>query len=103
MMRGAAAATALFVPGAAFAALAPTRRLRLDHLHMARVSDEEGHVTGVDLSGSKIGGPVEGRVLMLPDPMGATGSTTIRAIDHYIEHHGRPSRVVALPMISTPG
>ena len=56
----------------------------------------------MDLSGSKIGGSVEGKVLILPDPMGATGSTTIRAVDHYLEHHGRPSHVLALPMIATP-
>jgi uracil phosphoribosyltransferase len=59
-------------------------------------------VTGVDLSGSKIGGSVEGAVLLLPDPMGATGQTTARVLRHYRETYGRPSRVVALPMIATP-
>ena len=38
----------------------PDSSLRLDHLNMSRVSDDEGHVTGVDLSGSKVGGTVEG-------------------------------------------
>jgi uracil phosphoribosyltransferase len=83
-------------------AVLPDENVRLDHLNMARRSDAEGHVTGVDLSGSKIGGTVDGAVLLLPDPMGATGSTTLRAIQHYREHHGRPARVIAMPMIATP-
>jgi uracil phosphoribosyltransferase len=65
----------------------PGDNVRLDHLTMARVSDAAGHVVGVDLHGSKIGGSVEGAILLLPDPM---------------EHHGRPARIVAMPMIATP-
>lgn len=82
--------------------LLPAERVRHDHLTMARRSNEEGEVVGVDLSGSKIGGPVEGAILFLPDPMGATGKTTVRALSHYAENYGKPSKVVALPMISTP-
>ena len=59
-------------------------------------------VTGVDLSGSKIGGRVDGSVLLLPDPMGATGKTTVRALEHYHKHYGKPAKIVALPMIATP-
>lgn len=80
----------------------PPENVRLDHLTMARQCDAEGHVIGVDLGDSKIGGSVEGSILLLPDPMGATGSTTVRAVRHYIEHHGKPARVVAMPMIATP-
>jgi len=83
-------------------AVLPDENIRLDHLNMARKSDAAGHVVGVDLSGSKIGGTVDGSILLLPDPMGATGSTTIRAIDHYRRHHGKPARVIAMPMIATP-
>lgn len=78
------------------------QRVRLDHLTMARQSDADGHVIGVDLSGSKIGGRVEGSVMILPDPMGATGKTTVRAIQHYLSNFGRPQKIVALPMIATP-
>jgi uracil phosphoribosyltransferase len=80
----------------------PDDNVRLDHLNMARISDEQGHVIGVDLSGSKIGGTVDGSMLLLPDPMGATGSTTIRAVKHYLEHHGQPTRIIAMPMMATP-
>lgn len=82
--------------------LLPAERVRHDHLTMARLSNERGEVTGVDLSGSKIGGSVEGAILFLPDPMGATGTTTVRALEHYVESYGRPSKIVALPMIATP-
>ena len=80
----------------------PDENVRLDHLTMARVSNDAGEVTGVDLSGSKIGGTVDDAVLLLPDPMGATGSTTVRAVEHYLEHHGKPARIVAMPMMATP-
>jgi len=80
----------------------PPENVRLDHLSMSRVSDADGRVTGVDLSGSKIGGSVEGTTLLLPDPMGATGSTTLRAVRHYLEQWGRPERIVAMPMMATP-
>lgn len=83
-------------------AVLPEENVRLDHLNMARRSDEQGHVTGVDLSGSKIGGSVEGAILLMPDPMGATGATTLKAVRHYHEHFGKPARIVAMPMIATP-
>ena len=80
----------------------PPENVRLDHLTLARRADASGHVVGVDLSGSKIGGSVDGAILLLPDPMGATGATTLRALRHYREHHGKPARIVAMPMIATP-
>jgi uracil phosphoribosyltransferase len=83
-------------------AVLPEENVRLDHLNMARKSDAQGHVIGVDLSGSKIGGTVDGAILLMPDPMGATGATTIRAVQHYCEHFGKPARIVAMPMIATP-
>lgn len=76
--------------------------VRLDHLSMSRLSDDEGRVTGVDLAGNKIGGQVDGAIMILPDPMGATGSTTIRAVRHYRKYWGEPARIIAMPMIATP-
>ena len=83
-------------------AVLPPENVRLDHLTLARRSDARGRVVGVDLTGSKIGGSVEGAILLLPDPMGATGSTTIRAVGHYLEGFGTPARIVAMPMMATP-
>jgi len=80
----------------------PLDHTRLDHLNMARVSDAEGRVVGVDLTGSKVGGSTAGATVVVPDPMGATGSTVVRAIEHLVEHHGRPAQVLCLPLIATP-
>lgn len=83
-------------------ALLPESNVRLDHLHMARVAAPDGGVARADLHGSKIGGSVAGRHLVVPDPMGATGSTATVALDHYLEHHGRPASVALLTLIATP-
>lgn len=82
--------------------LLPNADVRLDHLNIARSEDESGRATGADLSGSKVGGSVEGATLILPDPMGATGATTVCALEHYLEHYGRPAKIILMPMICTP-
>ena len=66
--------------------------VRQDHLVLGRTTDAEGHVTGAAMHGAKIGGPVDGAVLLIPDPMGATGSTITRVLDHYRADRGRASR-----------
>ncbi|MEM6673853.1 MAG: uracil phosphoribosyltransferase, partial [Planctomycetota bacterium] len=80
----------------------PIETLRLDHLNMQRVAGPDGHVERVDLTGSKVGGSIEGATVVLPDPMGATGSTVREAIAHLTEHYGRPARLILIPMICTP-
>jgi uracil phosphoribosyltransferase len=77
--------------------------VRVDHLYMQRVTGEDGHVAGVDLSGSKIGGPVDGATILVPDPMGATGGSISRVIEHYrSELGGAPRRIVACHLMVTP-
>ncbi|HET6201422.1 MAG TPA: uracil phosphoribosyltransferase [Planctomycetota bacterium] len=76
--------------------------VRLDHFHMARRTNRRGRVRGVSLEGSKIGGSVEGSILLLPDPMGATGTTTREVVRHYRRTHGTPAKIVCMPMIATP-
>jgi uracil phosphoribosyltransferase len=80
----------------------PVDHIRLDHLNMARRADDQGRVLGVDLSGSKVGGSTAGATVVFPDPMGATGSTILRAFEHLAEAYGRPGRVICLPLIATP-
>jgi uracil phosphoribosyltransferase len=78
-------------------------KVRQDHFYVARVSDEKGKVTGVNVSGSKIGGGVDKAMVLFPDPMGATGGTIIRAYQHYLnEVGGKPLMMVALHLIITP-
>lgn len=81
----------------------PPQNVRLDFLNMSRVTDAQHHVTGVRLDGSKIGGPVDDAVVLIPDPMGATGGTVCRAVEVY-EGLGRsaPRRVVAAHLMATP-
>ncbi len=77
------------------------RNVRQDHIFMNRRVDEKDRVVGTDVSGVKIGGPVEGAMVVLPDPMGATGGTILRAIDLY-RGLGKPARVIAVHLIVTP-
>lgn len=77
--------------------------VRQDHFYVARVSDESGQVTGVTVAGSKIGGEVDKAIVLFPDPMGATGSTIVRAYHHYQKQvGGTPRLMVAMHLIITP-
>ncbi len=76
--------------------------VRQDHVVMQRTTDEEGHVTGATMSGTKVGGPIAGRYILLPDPMGATGSSMCNAIRHYVELDPRHGPIVAMNLIVTP-
>ncbi|WPU66243.1 uracil phosphoribosyltransferase [Peredibacter starrii] len=77
--------------------------VRQDHFYVARVSDENGQVTGINVSGSKIGGGVDKAIVLFPDPMGATGGTIVEAYEHYKNKvGGTPLKMVALHLIITP-
>jgi uracil phosphoribosyltransferase len=77
--------------------------VRQDHVIMQRKTDEAGQVVGAEMSGSKVGGPVKGRIALLPDPMGATGSSMCNAIRYYRERlDGAPSMMIAMHLIVTP-
>jgi uracil phosphoribosyltransferase len=77
--------------------------VRQDHLIMSRMLDSADHVVGSDIGGSKIGGDVDGAVVLFPDPMGATGSSLSTAIRLYKEKvQGTMKRVLCLNLIVTP-
>ncbi len=77
--------------------------IRQDHVVMNRVTDAEGRVTGTDVHGSKIGGDVEGAVVLFPDPMAATGGSMKKAIEIYRDEvKGTASKLVAMHIIVTP-
>jgi len=77
--------------------------VRQDHLSLARETDADGKVTGAALGSAKIGGDVDGAFMLIPDPMGATGSTISKVLGHYRAHvKGTPKRVLALHLIITP-
>ena len=77
--------------------------VRQDHLSLGRQVDADGRVTGAALGAAKIGGPIDDAIVLIPDPMGATGSTVSKVLGHYQEEvHGTPSKIIALHLIVTP-
>lgn len=77
--------------------------VRQDHLMMNRITDADDHVTGAGLHAAKIAGPIDGRFMLIPDPMGATGGSLVRAIEWYRENvGGTPRRIFSLNLIITP-
>lgn len=78
--------------------------VRVDHIYLQRVVDPQtGEITGVHHSGSKLGGDVAGRVVFVPDPMAATGSSMKYVIDVYRNlEGGAPRKIVACHLIVTP-
>jgi uracil phosphoribosyltransferase len=77
--------------------------VRQDHLFMSRSTDAEGRVTGATWHDAKIGRDVDGRLVLFPDPMGATGSSLMSALDHYKTRlDGKPGRCVTMHLIVTP-
>jgi len=77
--------------------------LRLDHIFASRKIDSNHHVIGTDLGAAKIGGPVKDSIMLLPDPMGATGETVISILNHYkSEIPGPAKKWILLHLIVTP-
>ena len=77
--------------------------VRQDYFMINRVTDDEGAVTGAAISGCKVGGPVEDAVVLIPDPMGATGSSVLEVLRHYARKvEGKPKRVVLFHLVVTP-
>jgi len=74
--------------------------VRQDHLFMSRATDAKGQVTGATWHDAKIGRDVDGRIVLFPDPMGATGSSMISAMTHY-KTRLEGSRGGASPCISS--
>ena len=70
---------------------------------MSRVTDDKGRVTGTAWHDAKIGHQVAGRIVLIPDPMGATGGSMSAAMTHYkTKLDGAPRAVVAMNLIVTP-
>ena len=76
--------------------------VRQDHIVMARATNAEGKVTGSEISGQKIGGDVNDAIVIVPDPMGATGGSLAAAIDIYKQGYGLARKYVTAHLIVTP-
>ncbi|NBX92900.1 MAG: uracil phosphoribosyltransferase [Proteobacteria bacterium] len=75
--------------------------VRQDHISINRKIDEQEHVVGTQLGGLKIGGDVQDRFVVIPDPMGATGSTIGSVLEIY-RKLGKAKRYIAVHLIITP-
>src|SRR5690349_2514004 len=77
--------------------------VRQDHLFMSRQVNEHGEVIGATWHDAKIGRDVGERYVLFPDPMGATGSSMVSAVNYYrTALEGKPSKCIALHLIVTP-
>ncbi len=79
-------------------------RVRQDHIFLNRKTDEQQRVTGVSENGLKIGGDSAGKIILVPDPMGATGQTMGHAYQLYSQLGQKKAfrNFVALHLIVTP-
>lgn len=76
---------------------------RQDHIYAARVTNNKDEVIGVEFSGSKIGGDIDNAFVLIPDPMGATGSTICEVISHYKNNiAGKAIKFITAHLIITP-
>lgn len=75
--------------------------VRQDHMYMARKTDAEGKVIGVDFSGNKVGGSVEDAIVLFPDPMGATGTSLLEAINFY-KREAKARKLISLHLVVSP-
>ncbi|MBL7663778.1 MAG: hypothetical protein JNM93_01500 [Bacteriovoracaceae bacterium] len=77
--------------------------VRQDHIYISRVTNEQNQVMGASFSGSKIGGDVDGSLVFIPDPMGATGSSMHEVLTHYKQKvGGQAVKFIAIHLIITP-
>jgi uracil phosphoribosyltransferase len=87
----------------ALLALFGGRHARQDHVSMSRVAKGGQAVGDAELHSGKIGGTAEGAWVLLPDPMGATGTSMAKAIALYKGlPPAPPARFFALHLIVTP-
>ena len=75
--------------------------VRQDHIAINRKVDDQERVVGTNLGGVKIGGSVDNYFVVIPDPMGATGSTIKTAMEIYSER-GKAKKFIAIHLIVTP-
>lgn len=77
--------------------------IRQDHVMASRKTNDAGQVVGIHVHASKIGGPVNEAIVLIPDPMAATGTSLDAVLQTYRNLPGGPPRkIVAMHLIITP-
>ncbi len=78
-------------------------KVRIDYFGIGRVVDNEQRVKGASVTYSKVGGPFHNAVLLIPDPMGATGGSVVETFHTYQkEVPDTPQKIIAMHLIITP-
>jgi uracil phosphoribosyltransferase len=77
------------------------KTVRQDHVSIARQTGNDQSVTGSQVSGHKIGGSVDDSIVLFPDPMGASGSTIVEALELF-KKHGKAKKYISMHCIVTP-
>ncbi|MBI3555920.1 MAG: uracil phosphoribosyltransferase [Deltaproteobacteria bacterium] len=78
-------------------------KVRQDHISINRATDDSNKVVGTNVSGHKIGGPIKDAIVLMPDPMGATGGTLVSALNIYKNEIAGPAKkYIAVHLIVTP-
>lgn len=78
--------------------------VRQDFLMVERRTSKSGRVTGADAFGAKVGGSYADRIVIIPDPMGATGGSLDLAIRFVRRRAGgrRIRKLILLMLVITP-
>ena len=80
-----------------------SNHIRQDHIYIQRMVDVAGKVSGSHIGGFKIGGSIQNAMVLMPDPMGATGGSICETIELYKSKiSGKPLKWIALHLIVTP-
>lgn len=74
--------------------------LRQDFFGASRQTDENHHVTGTLITYDK-SGPIDDQILLIPDPMGATGGSVIQTLKQYGDI-GKARSIATVHLIVTP-
>lgn len=75
----------------------------MDNLSMSRTTDKDHRVTGAAIHGAKTAATIQGSYLLVPDPMGASGTTLCQALEYYrTSVSGAPAGIIAMHLMVTP-
>lgn len=77
--------------------------IRQDHFFAARMTNHLNQVTHTEVNTLKAGGSIQDAIVFLPDPMGATGKSLCKILQHYKNSgDGKAKKFISAHMIVTP-
>ena len=79
-----------------------SRLIKIDTIMAERIVNENNQVIGTDFKASKISNLFNNEILLIPDPMGATGGSICSTIDFYLNKSKSIKEIIVLHLITTP-